>query len=206
MPETQTLALFALASLVLVVVPGPAVLYIVTRSVSQGRSAGVVSALGVNAGSMVHVLAAVLGVSLIVARSAVAFNAIKWAGVAYLAWLGIGMLRSKDDALLTETVSEASLRRVFLQGVVVNVLNPKLAVFFLAFLPQFVDADAANPTLQTFVLGLTLVVIGTLSDSVYALIGGHVGERLRSQPGFARRTRVGAGVTYIGLAGIAAIT
>lgn len=206
MPQFETLALFALASFVLVAVPGPAVIYILTRSVSQGRTAGVVSAVGVNVGSTVHVAAAVAGLSVILAQSVVAFNAIKWAGVAYLAWIGIRTLRAKDSELIDQVVAPAGLRRVFAQGVLVNTLNPKVAVFFLAFLPQFIDPSAPSPALQTFVLGMTLVVIGTISDIVYALIGGSVGQMFRTRPSFARRTRIGAGITYLTLAGVAAVT
>lgn len=205
MPETSTLLLFALASLVLVVVPGPAVIYILTRSVSQGRTAGLVSALGVNTGSAVHVVAAVLGLSVILAQSAVAFTVIKWAGVAYLAWIGIRTLLA-DDTVFSETTTEPmELRRIFVQGVLVNILNPKVAIFFLAFLPQFVDTTAAHPTLQTFVLGMTLVVVGLASDCVYALVGGGIGRVFRTRPGISRTTRIGAGATYITLAGIAAV-
>lgn len=206
MPDTQTLALFALASFVLVIVPGPAVVYILTRSVSQGRTAGVVSAVGVNTGSLVHVLAAVAGLSIVLARSAVIFNGIKWAGVAYLAWIGIRTLMS-DDATFTEPrTGHSSLRRIFTQGVLVNILNPKVAVFFLAFLPQFIDPGAANPELQSLVLGLLLILIGLVSDSFYAIVGGSIGDLFRTRPRLARLTRISAGCTYLSLAGIAAIT
>lgn len=206
MPDTSTILLFALASLILVVIPGPAVVYILTRSVSQGRTAGLVSAVGVNVGSTVHVLAAVFGLSIILARSAVAFGTIKWVGVIYLAWIGIRTLRS-DDTIFEQVATERQeLRAVFLQAVLVNILNPKVAIFFLAFLPQFVDTSAANPALQTFVLGMTLILIGLMSDSAYAIIGGSVGDLFRSKPRAARNTRIGAGVTYLALAGVAAAT
>jgi threonine/homoserine/homoserine lactone efflux protein len=197
--------LFALASLVLVIVPGPAVVYILTRSVSQGRTAGLVSAVGVNTGSLVHVLAAVAGLSVILARSTVAFNAIKWAGVVYLAWIGVRTLMADDTEFAQPTAAPASLRRVFAQGVLVNILNPKVAVFFLAFLPQFIDPSASNAGFQSLVLGLVMILIGLISDSVYALVGGSIGDLFRAKPRFARRTRIGAGVTYLGLAGVAAV-
>jgi threonine/homoserine/homoserine lactone efflux protein len=206
MPELETLALFALAALILVVVPGPAVVYILTRSVSQGRGAGVISALGVNVGSTVHVAAAVAGLSVILAQSVVAFNAIKWAGVLYLAWIGIRTLRTSNEISIAPQGSTVGLRRMFVQGILVNVLNPKVAVFFLAFLPQFVSPQTPSPALETFILGMTLVLIGTVSDVVYALVGGGVGELFRTRPAFARRTRIGAGVTYLTLAGVAAVT
>ncbi len=206
MPEANTMALFALASFVLVIVPGPAVIYILTRSVSQGRTAGLVSSAGVNLGSLVHVLAAVGGLSVILASSAVAFNTIKWAGVAYLAWIGIRTLLATDEVFATPAVAPTSLRRIFTQGVVVNVLNPKIAVFFLAFLPQFIDPTASNPAFQSLVLGLLLIVIGLISDSMYALVGGSIGDALRTRPRFARRTRIGAGLTYLALSGVSAVT
>jgi threonine/homoserine/homoserine lactone efflux protein len=206
MPSTPALLLFALASFILVIVPGPAVIYILTRSVSQGRTAGLVSAVGVNTGSGVHVLAAVLGLSVILTRSATAFTIIKWAGVVYLAWIGIRTLRSRDTLFTDETMEPTALRRIFVQGVFVNILNPKLAIFFLAFLPQFVDTEAPHPSLQTLVLGMTLIAIGLLSDSMYALVGGTVGRMFRTRPGMARNSRVGAGIVYLALAGVAAFT
>ena len=206
MPDTNTVLVVALASLVLVVVPGPAVIYILTRSVSQGRTAGLASAVGVNLGSAVHVLAAVAGLSLILARSTYAYSVVKWLGVGYLAWIGYRTLTSRDTGFTEPDTQPQSLRRVFTQGVLVNVLNPKVAIFFLAFLPQFVDATSPNPTLQTFVLGMTLVSIGLLSDSIYAMIGGSLGDLFRRRPGAARATRLTAGFTYLALAGIAAVT
>jgi threonine/homoserine/homoserine lactone efflux protein len=206
MPDASTLILFALASLVLVVVPGPAVIYILTRSISQGRSAGVASAFGVNAGTAVHVVAAVVGLSVIIANSAAAFGAIKWAGVAYLVWLGFKTITA-DDTTFAEPQSEpVAIKRIFAQGVVVNLLNPKVAVFMLAFLPQFIDPTDPNATFQTFVLGMTLVAIGLMSDLVYALVGGGIGDLFRKRPGAARTTRRVAGMTYFALAGVAAFT
>lgn len=206
MPSLETLTIVAIASLVLVVVPGPAVMYIVTRSISQGRAAGLASSLGVNLGSAIHVLAAVVGLSVILASSAVAFSIVKWAGVAYLAWIGIRTLVRRDESFEVEVAEPDSLRRIFTQGVIVNVLNPKVAMFFLAFLPQFVDPADPSATTQSLVLGMTLVVVGLLSDSVYALIGGAVGSRLRVHARARRVTRIASGVTYLALAGLAART
>src|SRR5262245_57466906 len=138
MPDPSSLWLFAAAALVLAVTPGPAVLYIVTRSVSQGRLAGVVSCLGVAVGGMVHVLAAAAGLSVVLATSALAFNIVKYAGAAYLVWLGIQKLTRAPRPDAEASAEPHSLLRVFREGVVVNVLNPKTALFFLAFLPQFV--------------------------------------------------------------------
>jgi threonine/homoserine/homoserine lactone efflux protein len=194
------------ASVVLVVVPGPAVIYILTRSISQGRRAGLASAVGVNVGSAIHVLAAVVGLSVVLASSEVLFSIVRWAGVAYLAWIGLRTLLSTDDAFLEPATDVSSLRHVFSQGVIVNVLNPKVAMFFLAFLPQFIDPTAPNAALQSLVLGMTLVVIGLVSDSVYALLGGSIGGAIRNRPGAARTTRIVSGITYLALAGVAAAT
>jgi len=206
MPQSDAWILVAMASLVLVVVPGPAVIYILTRSIGQGRAAGLASAVGVNIGSAIHVVAAVAGVSVVLASSAVAFAVVKWAGVAYLAWIGVRTLRSGDAAFTEPSLEPVTLRRTFTQGIVVNVLNPKVAMFFLAFLPQFVDPDAPRPWLQSFVLGMTLVVIGLASDSVYALIGGSIGNVFRRRPGAARMTRRFSGLTYLALAGFSAFS
>ena len=206
MPDANTIMIVAFASLVLVVVPGPAVIYILTRSVSQGRAAGLASAVVVNLGSTFHVLAAVTGLSLLLASSAYAYTVVRWLGVGYLAWIGYRTLTAPDAEFQEPDAEPQSLKRIFVQGVVVNVLNPKVAIFFLAFLPQFVDQTSSNPTLGIFVLGMTLVLIGLLSDSVYALIGGGIGDLFRRRPGAAKATRLTAGFTYLALAGIAAAT
>jgi threonine/homoserine/homoserine lactone efflux protein len=206
MPDGTTILIVALASLALVVIPGPAVIYILTRSVSQGRNAGLVSAVGVNLGSSVHVLAAVAGLTMLLANSATAYTVVKWAGVGYLAWIGVRTLMKDDADFAQPRLEPTALRKIFIQGVLVNMLNPKVAIFFLAFLPQFVDTDAPHAPMQTLVLGITLVTIGLVSDSLYALAGGSVGDVLRRRPHVARGTRLAAGSTYLALAGIAAIT
>ena len=196
----------ALASFVLVIVPGPAVIYILTRSVSQGRTAGLASAVGVNLGSAVHVVFAAVGLSVILASSATLFSIVKWAGVGYLVWIGIQTLRSPDAEFGNGKVETLSLRRIFTQGVVVTELNPKVAMFFLAFQPQFIDPNAANAGFQFLVLGMILVTIGLISDSAYALLGGSIGKLFRRRPGAAKATKRAAGLTYFALAGIAAFS
>jgi threonine/homoserine/homoserine lactone efflux protein len=202
MPAPETLAVFALASLALIAFPGPSVFYILARSFAGGRRAGLVSMLGVEAGGLVHVAAATLGLSALLASSAVAFGVVKYAGAAYLIWLGISRLRAKEAAELPPVPDG----RVFGEGVLVNVLNPKTALFFLAFLPQFVDPEAGSASLQAAILGLLFVGIAFVSDGVYALVGGSVAERIRRSPAVRRRLDRVSGAVLIGLGAVAALT
>jgi threonine/homoserine/homoserine lactone efflux protein len=204
MPDATTLLLFAAASLALLLVPGPAVLFVVARSLEQGRTAGIVSVLGVHAGSVVHVAAAVAGISALVASSATAFAVVKYAGAAYLVLLGIQRLRRRGDDALAAALP-APRARLFRQGVVVSVLNPKTAVFFLAFLPQFVDPDVGPAAPQVAVLGLCFVALGIVSDGAWALAAGAAGRRLRRSASVRRRLDRASGVTYLGLGAVAAL-
>ncbi|MGH3090702.1 MAG: LysE family translocator [Rubrobacteraceae bacterium] len=207
MPDTTTFALFVVAALALLIVPGPSVLYIVARSVDQGRSAGLASVLGIEVGTLAHVLFATLGLSAIVASSAVAFTVVKWLGVAYLIWLGLARLFARDDGEEMVPVERASLFRVFSQGVVVNLLNPKTALFFLAFLPQFVDPSRGSAWLQIMVLGVTLALLGLFTDGLYALLGGAAGGLLRrsyGSRGLRRAQRYFTGGVYLALGAAAA--
>ena len=179
MIDPSTLAVFAAAALALAVVPGPAVLYIVARSVDQGRFAGLVSALGIGVGSLVHVTAATIGLSSLLASSATAFTVVKYAGAAYLILLGIHRLLTREEVAEVAATPPRALRKIFRDGVIVNVLNPKTALFFLAFLPQFVDPAHGAATLQILVLGLTFTVIALSSDSLWALAAGTLGGWLR---------------------------
>lgn len=194
-----TLALFALAALALIVVPGPAVLYIVARSVEQGRRAGLASALGVATGGLVHVTAAALGASALLVSSPAAFDAVRVIGAVYLVALGVQTLRARPGPERAEAPPPASLRRVYAQGVLVNVLNPKTALFFLAFLPQFADPARGRVPLQLLVLGLTFVVLAVASDATYALLGGTLAARLGRTPGSRRRARVASACVYLAL-------
>ena len=206
MPSASTLAVFALASFLLIVVPGPAVLYVVTRSIAQGRRAGLVSMLGVEAGGLVHVTAAAIGLSAIIASSATAFTVVKLAGAAYLISIGVRRLVAREEALPAATVAGRSAKRLFAQGVVVNVLNPKTAVFFLAFLPQFVDPARGTVTLQFLVLGLTFVAVAMVSDGAYALAAGTAGDRLRGSERVRRWLGRFSGAVFVGLGVTAALT
>ena len=206
MPSPEVFAAFAVASLALLVVPGPSVLYIVTRSMDQGRAAGLVSVLGIHTGSIVHVAAAALGLSAILASSALSYDIVKYVGAAYLIWLGIRTLRGRGEERTDGAGKGHSLRRIYAQGVVVNVLNPKTALFFLAFLPQFVDVSKGSVPLQIVLLGVTFILLGFVSDGSYALVSARVsrGLAVRRRSGIARRWL--PGVTLIALGIVSAIT
>ena len=204
MPDASTLALFVAAALALIVVPGPAVLYVVSQSIDRGRLAGFVSALGIAVGALVHVLAAAIGLSSLLVSSATAFNVVKYAGAAYLVAMGLWTIARRRDADVAATPSERRLRRRFWQGVVVNVLNPKTALFFFAFLPQFIDPQAGAAAVQIFVLGMIWVVLAVLSDSVWALAAGTASERLRGNRRFLAVQRYVSGSVFVGLGALTA--
>ena len=204
MPSLSTVPVFALASLALLIVPGPSVLYVVARSGSQGRRAGLVSVLGVHTGTIFHVLAATVGLSALVMASTLVFAAVKVLGGPYLISLGIRTLLSTRAIGLEAGTAERPLRRLYLDGFVVNLFNPKVALFFLAFLPQFIDRERGAVWSQTLVLGLLYIVIGLLSDGIYALVGARAGRWLNARPKRQRVTRRVEGGLLIGL-GITAL-
>jgi threonine/homoserine/homoserine lactone efflux protein len=203
LPDPASLGVFLLAALVLLLTPGPAVLYIVARSVDQGRRAGLVSALGIHAGTLVHIAAAAAGLSALVVASATAFAVVKYLGAAYLVYLGVRRLLERGPGPGMPTAAPEPLSRIFLQGVVVNVLNPKTALFFLAFLPQFVDVGRGAVAAQIVALGLLFVAIALVSDGLYAVSAGTARTWLRRSPRFLAGERYIAGSVYIGL-GLAA--
>jgi threonine/homoserine/homoserine lactone efflux protein len=198
-PSPGSLALFAAASLALAVVPGPAVLYIVAQSVDQGRLAGLFSAAGIAVGGLVHVVAATIGLSSLLASSATAFTIVKYAGAAYLILLGIRRVLTREELEDEMVRSPQTPRRLFVNGVVVNVLNPKTALFFLAFLPQFVDPEAGAAWLQILALGLMFVAIALCSDSLWALAAGTLGSWLRRSSWYLGVKRWVTGTVFIGL-------
>lgn len=203
MPSASTIAAFATASFILLIIPGPAVLYIVNRSVSDGREAGLAAASGLALGNLVHAVAAAVGLSAVIATSAAAFNTVKWLGAGYLVYVGVRTLMSPPTEI-DPTQPGFSSKRSFSQGIVVNVLNPKVALFFLSFLPQFLHADTGRPGLQALVLGLVFVLIGFCTDSSYSLLASGLREVLlrgRALP-FVRRWV--AGSVFIGLGLVAA--
>jgi threonine/homoserine/homoserine lactone efflux protein len=199
-PDSTAIGLFCVAAVALLAIPGPAVLYIVVQSAEQGRRAGLASVAGIHVGSLVHVAAATAGLSALIVASAVAFSVVKFAGAAYLIYLGVRKLLERTPALEAERPAEP-LRRAFGRGIVVNVLNPKTALFFLAFLPQFVDRSRGDVWSQVLILGLLFVALGLVSDSLYAFAAGTVGGVLRRR---RRALRYGSGAVYIGLGTVAA--
>lgn len=199
------LSIFLLAALILLLTPGPAVLYIVARSLDQGRLAGFVSVLSIEVGNFVHVLAATLGLSAILVSSALAFSIVKYLGAAYLIYLGVRRLLAREAAHQPTTFQRQSLRRIFRQGVLVAILNPKTALFFFAFLPQFVDSSKSSFTLQLLTLGCLFVFMAIVTDSLYALLAGTVGQWLKNNGSFLWVERYLIGTVYIGLGVMAAL-
>ena len=199
MPSPATLAVFAAATAVLLLLPGPSVLFIVARTLEHGRRGGLVSMLGVETGALLHVLAATAGLSALVTASPGALLAVKLAGAAYLLVLGVRALRG--GARQAERAPGSS-RRLFRQGLLVDALNPKTAMFFLAFLPQFIDPAAGSVAGQTLVLGLCFVALATLSDGAYALLAGFAAARLRR----GKRLERVSGAAYIGLGALTALS
>jgi threonine/homoserine/homoserine lactone efflux protein len=206
LPDFSTFVLFAGAALALLVVPGPAVLYIVAQSIEQGRGAGLVSMFGIQVGGLVHVAAAALGLSALLVQSAFAFSVVKYAGAAYLVYLGLRKLLSRERLEVGADRPRKPLSSLFRQGIVVNVLNPKTALFFFAFLPQFVDPDAGSVGLQIALLGVLFIAIAVVSDGLYALAAGTVAHRLRGSPRFLRMERWVSGSVLVGLGAATALS
>jgi threonine/homoserine/homoserine lactone efflux protein len=210
MPDATTYGLFVAAALALLLVPGPAVFYVVARSVEGGRTTGLVSVLGVELGTLVHVVFAAIGLSAVLVSSATAFTVVKWLGAAYLVYLGLQHLLAHDeDKEELPTDGAARLPRVFTQSVLVQVLNPKVALFFLAFLPQFVDPSRGAAWTQVVVLGATVAALGLFTDGVYALAGGTVADWLKRRSagsGLWRVRRYVSGVIYLALGAATAVS
>jgi threonine/homoserine/homoserine lactone efflux protein len=207
LPFSDELILFITTGLILLLVPGPPVLYVVARSVDQGRRAGLASSSGIATGTLAHVLAATLGLSALLLSSAVAYSFVKYAGAAYLFYLGVKKFRegpTADDEV--KHVHALPLRRVYAQGVLVQVLNPKIAIFFFAFLPQFVNPARGNVSLQFFALGMMFTAMGFISDSVWALTAGSAAGWLRRNQTFIRNERYISGTVYLGLGMVTAVS
>ena len=209
--DSTRLLLFLTAALLLAVAPGPGMLYVLARTLAGGKREGLLSALGTLLGGMVHVLAAALGVSVILARSAVAFSAVKYVGAAYLCFLGVRMIRAaqkdapKDTAKAKQrqgdslSANHGAARNPLAQGVATEVLNPKTALFFLSFIPQFVNRGVGHVFVQFVVLGTVSVILNTSADMIVVLMAGPLGKQIRSSAVFRRRQRTVTGAIMIGL-------
>jgi threonine/homoserine/homoserine lactone efflux protein len=194
------------AALALLLIPGPAVLYITARSASQGRLAGLVSVLAIETANFLQAAAAALGLSAILLSSALAFDVVKYLGAAYLIYLGIRKLLASDDGSGGNVVKQESLARIYWQGFAVNILNPKTALFFFAFLPQFVDPAKGNVIGQNLLLGAIFVGMAIITDSLYALLASSLASKLTGNRRFQTGGRYFAGLVYIGLGITTALT
>ncbi len=208
LPDSSSLTVFIAATVALLAVPGPAVLYIVARSIDQGRWAGIISTLGIATGTLFHVAAAALGLSALLASSSLAFGVVKYLGAAYLIYLGLRKIFAAES-LVSQSVKQESLSRIYSQGVIVNLLNPKTALFFFAFLPQFVDPGRGAVAPQILALGMLFVVLSIVSDCLYALLAGSIGAWLKQSAQsakFVNLQRFFAGGVYIALGIVTALS
>jgi threonine/homoserine/homoserine lactone efflux protein len=205
-PDASTLSLFVSAALVLLLTPGPAVFYIVTRSVEQGRRAGLLSVLGILLGTLFHIAAAALGISALLLSSAVTFNTLRYLGAAYLVYLGVRMLVGQSVPPERGTVPASTARQIVSQGVVINLLNPHTSVFFFAFLPQFVDPSKGGARSQILVLGIVFLAVAAMTDAAWAILTGTAGDWLKGSPRFTRIQRYITAGALIGLGAAAAVS
>jgi len=204
--EFSQLSFFLGATLALLLAPGPAVLYITARSANQGRMAGLVSVLAIETANFLQAVAATLGLSAILLSSALAFDVVKYLGAAYLVYLGIRKLFFSEDEAEGQPIQRESLSQIYWQGFAINLLNPKTALFFFAFLPQFVNPDKGNVTAQTLLLGVIFVGMAIVTDSLYALLASSLADRLRGSRHFQKGQRYFAGLVYVGLGITTALT
>jgi threonine/homoserine/homoserine lactone efflux protein len=204
-PTASSLLLFISAALLLLVIPGPAVFYIVGRSIGHGRGAGLVSALGISVGSLVHTAAAAVGLSALLMSSAIAFATVKYLGAAYLIYLGVQKFRREEPFEVSGNAPSVKLSRIFAQGIVVNVLNPKAALFFFAFLPQFVDPNRGKVAAQILFLGMLFALLGLTTDSFWAVTSGTVAKIFRRNPQAMRTQRYVSGGMLISLGVVTAL-
>jgi len=198
-PSHASLLIFVGAAALLLAIPGPAIFYIVGRSIGHSRNAGLVSALGIGVGTLIHTAAAAAGLSALLVSSASAFSVVKYLGAAYLIYLGVQKLRSDESFDASPYAPRTTLTRVFAQGIVVNVLNPKTALFFFAFLPQFIDPLRGHVATQILSLGILFSCMGTFSDSLWAYFSGTVARRLRGNTRWMRAQRYVSGGMLISL-------
>ncbi|QBD74897.1 LysE family translocator [Ktedonosporobacter rubrisoli] len=197
LPTVTTILAFLAAGLGLVLIPGPNMLYIITRSLAQGRRAGLTSALGVETATLVHIMVAALGISALLLSSTLAFSLVKYGGAIYLVLLGLHTIFMHKQEQTEIRLSESSFLRVFLQGMLVNVLNPKTALFFFAFFPQFLDRTSGNISGQVFFLGALFFLLALCCDCLYALLAGTAGKWVKGNRHMQRLTPIVAGGIYV---------
>lgn len=202
MPDLNSLISFAVASVALLVIPGPAVIYIVNRSVADGRQIGIAAVVGLELGTFMHVLAATVGLSAILATSENAFNVVKYLGASYLVFIGLRTLTRKPEAIST-SASSMTQSQAFCQGFIINMLNPKIALFFLSFLPQFIDPNISSNARQSLILGSVFVLCGFVIDGIYALTASSLREVLVKGKALPFIQQYVAGVVFV-LLGVAA--
>jgi threonine/homoserine/homoserine lactone efflux protein len=205
-PSLDTTALFAVAALTLLLIPGPAVMYITALGIREGRTPALAASVGLGLGNFVHVIAATLGISALLVSSALAFSAVKYLGAAYLIYLGIQTLRHRNEIEAPAAAAGTTARREFRRGIVVNTLNPKVAIFFLAFVPQFIDPERGAVAAQVLMLGSLFVVLGIVTDALYGVSAGALGVWLRGRRSVQQRIRTASGIIYIALGLLAAVT
>ena len=205
MPAFDSIVAFAIASLALLVIPGPAVLYVINRSISDGRSIALAGVAGLELGNFVHVIAATIGLSALIAASATAFGIVKWIGAGYLIFIGIRTITRKPASFSQEQKS-LSRRKSFTQGIIVNTFNPKVALFFLSFLPQFIDEKSGSAALQSLILGSLFVAIGLCTDGMYAFLASALRTTLLRGKSLPFVQRYVAGSVFIALGLIASTT
>ena len=205
MPNLDAIVAFAIASLALLIIPGPAVLYVINRSISDGRSTALAAVAGLEIGNFMHVVAATLGLSAVIAASATAFAVVKWIGAGYLIYTGIRTL-SRKPAAFNQEQRTLTRRKSFTQGIVVNTFNPKVALFFLSFLPQFIDTEKGTTALQSLVLGSIFVLLGMCSDGLYAILASALRGPLLRGRSLPFVQRYVAGSVFVLLGVIAAST
>ena len=205
MQSIESLLAFGIAYLALLVIPGPAVLYIINRSVADGRNVALAAVAGLEIGNFMHVIAATVGLSAVIATSAAAFSVVKWIGAGYLIYIGFRTLVTRPQTV-NQLNDPMSRRRAFTQGIVVNTFNPKVALFFLSFLPQFIDANRGSAALQSLVLGSIFVVLGCISDSLFAILASALRGTLLRGKSLPFVQRYVAGSVFIALGAIASTT
>ena len=205
MPSLDSIVAFAIASLALLVIPGPAVLYVINRSIADGRSIALAGVAGLELGNFVHVIAATIGLSAVIAASATAFGIVKWIGAGYLVFIGLRTLIKKPQAMEAQSTS-LTRGKSFTQGIIVNTFNPKVALFFLSFLPQFIDEKLGSAALQSLILGSMFVAIGLCTDGMYAILASALRTTLLRGKSLPFVQRYVAGTVFIALGLIASTT